>query len=87
MSDRHHSMGHSAHVSGYGRGGPGQSEWRDVIINVERQERLSQRVSYLIHGLEPGTEYEAKVQARNRFGWNSVSQGFRFNTRGSGKIF
>ncbi|XP_065344110.1 protein amalgam isoform X1 [Cloeon dipterum] len=69
-------------IGGY-RGAMGVNEWRDVIINVDRKERLSQRVYYLIHGLEAGTEYEAKVQARNRFGWGVVSRGFRFDTRGS----
>lgn len=71
-------------VIGYGSRVLGVNEWRDVIINVDKRERLTQRVSYLIHGLEAGTEYEAKVQARNRFGWNTVSKSFRFDTRGSG---
>jgi hypothetical protein len=71
-------------VIGYGSRVLGANEWRDVIINVDKRERLTQRVSYLIHGLESGTEYEAKVQARNRYGWNAVSSSFRFNTHGSG---
>ncbi|XP_059483925.1 neural cell adhesion molecule 2 isoform X2 [Neocloeon triangulifer] len=69
-------------IGGY-RGAMGTNEWRDVIINVDRNDKSTRRVHYMIHGLEPGTEYEAKVQARNRFGWNNVSTGFRFDTRGS----
>ncbi|KAF4523242.1 hypothetical protein B566_EDAN006865 [Ephemera danica] len=83
VGNSHSERHHMPVMGGYGRGGIGAMEWRDVIINVQRQDRLSQRVSYLIHGLEPGTDYEAKVQARNRFGWNTVSTGFRFSTRGS----
>jgi len=83
-SERNNHYGGGIPVVGYGRGVLGANEWRDVIINVEKKDRLTQRVHYLIHGLEPGTEYEAKVQARNRFGWNAVSPGFRFDTRGSG---
>ncbi|KAJ8897311.1 hypothetical protein PR048_002657 [Dryococelus australis] len=60
-------------------------DWRDVIVPVVPSEQLTQRVSYLIKGLEPVTQYEAKVQARNRFGWGRESDGFQFLTRSAGQ--
>ena len=43
-------------------------------------------MSYLIRGLEPSSQYEARVQARNRFGWNQISEIFRFSTRAIGNL-
>jgi hypothetical protein len=39
-----------------------------------------QTMSYVIRGLEPGQNYEAKVQARNKFGWSPISEAFTFQT-------
>ncbi|KAK6632354.1 hypothetical protein RUM44_007395, partial [Polyplax serrata] len=56
-------------------------DWNDVILPAIPSELFSQQMSYLIRGLEPSSQYEARVQARNRFGWNQLSEIFRFSTR------
>lgn len=43
-------------------------------------------MSYMIRNLEPSTQYEVRVQARNRFGWNEPSEIFPFSTRAVGKL-
>ncbi|EEB18285.1 limbic system-associated membrane protein precursor, putative [Pediculus humanus corporis] len=59
-------------------------DWNDVILPAIPSELFSQQMSYLIRGLEPSSQYEARVQARNRFGWNQISEIFRFSTRAIG---
>lgn len=41
--------------------------------------------TFLIKNLEPGTHYEARVQARNDHGWNKLSSIFHFTTRSEGE--
>ncbi|KAF6215645.1 hypothetical protein GE061_010401 [Apolygus lucorum] len=65
----------------------GFKEWTDIVIqgdDVDQNEEksLTHEKSYLIRALEPSTQYEAKLQARNIFGWNQMSDTFRFTTRG-----
>lgn len=43
-------------------------------------------MSYVIRGLEPGQNYEAKVQARNKFGWSPISEAFTFQTTDTGQL-
>jgi Fibronectin type III domain len=43
-------------------------------------------MSYLIKNLMPGTNYEARVQARNDHGWNKLSNVFHFSTRTEGEL-
>lgn len=62
----------------------GRGDWSDVILPAIPSELFTQQMSYVIRGLEPGTQYEARVRARNRFGWNELSEKFHFSTRGSG---
>ncbi|XP_050292890.1 limbic system-associated membrane protein-like [Anthonomus grandis grandis] len=70
---------------GYGSSYPwsGKSfpDWRNVILPASRASSNNgvQTMSYVIRGLEPGKQYEAKVQARNKFGWSPVSS-FLFQT-------
>lgn len=42
--------------------------------------------SYHIRNLDPGVIYEAKVTARNKYGWGQTSDLFQFNTRSSGTL-
>ena len=42
-------------------------------------------MSYNIRGLDPASVYEAIVQAKNRYGWNEVSELYQFYTRGPGQ--
>lgn len=66
-------------------------KWHDVILapnpltagighvgNGGRHE-----ASYMIRPLQPGAMYEAIVQAKNRYGWNEVSDLYKFYTRGA----
>ncbi|GFV05061.1 immunoglobulin superfamily DCC subclass member 3 [Trichonephila clavipes] len=57
-------------------------EWTDVMIPVS-EESLQQSLffshSYNVTGLEPGTRYEAVLQAHNDFGWNRPSDTLLFS--------
>ncbi|XP_073987756.1 opioid-binding protein/cell adhesion molecule homolog isoform X2 [Rhodnius prolixus] len=58
-------------------------DWTDVVLQGDQgSSDLTHENHYLIRNLEPSTEYEAKVQAKNIFGWNEMSDPFRFTTRG-----
>lgn len=46
-----------------------------------------QRMNYVVRGLQSGTTYEVRVQARNVHGWNKVSPIFHFTTKSNGKFF
>ncbi|XP_066255817.1 limbic system-associated membrane protein-like [Euwallacea similis] len=66
---------------GYSRSSKGHSDWRNVILPASRVSNNGfQTMSYVIRGLEPGQQYEAKVQARNKFGWSPMSKAFNFQT-------
>lgn len=41
-------------------------------------------MSYIIRGLEGGQHYEAKVLAKNRYGWSPMSEPFTFQTTETG---
>ncbi|XP_041984125.1 igLON family member 5 isoform X1 [Aricia agestis] len=57
--------------------------WHDVVIPApEAAGSLTHRVAHELRGLEPGAVYEAIVQAKNRYGWNEVSDIFQFHTLG-----
>lgn len=64
-------------------------EWRDVILPANMatyssaNTNVMQGMSYLIRGLDPAKNYEAKVQSRNRYGWSPVSELFSFETTNS----
>lgn len=53
-------------------------------LNYNEQRRHTHRGWYLLKNLQPATNYEAKVQARNDHGWNKLSQIFKFSTRAEG---
>ncbi|XP_037943704.1 uncharacterized protein LOC119676535 [Teleopsis dalmanni] len=55
--------------------------WHDFILTPEHRpasEPLTHIMSYTIKNLHPGAYYEAIVQAKNRYGWNEVSDIFQF---------
>ncbi|XP_046675364.1 limbic system-associated membrane protein-like isoform X2 [Homalodisca vitripennis] len=58
-------------------------DWSNVILPAIPSEQFTQQMSYVIKGLEGAAQYEAKVQAKNRFGWNQESETFHFHTRGA----
>ncbi|XP_022915847.1 limbic system-associated membrane protein [Onthophagus taurus] len=59
-----------------------RTDWRDVILQADPSQSPKgvQSMSYIIKGLQPGQNYEAKVQARNRYGWSPISEPFTFQT-------
>ncbi|XP_060808257.1 lachesin [Amyelois transitella] len=57
--------------------------WHDVVLPAPAPAgELAHRVSYELRGLQPAAVYEAIVQAKNRYGWNEVSDIFQFHTLG-----
>lgn len=64
---------------------PVRSDWSDVILSPIPSGKPTQKMTYLIRGLEPSTQYEARVEAKNRFGWSQSSDSFTFYTTGMGE--
>jgi hypothetical protein len=62
-----------------------RSDWNDVILSPIPSGKPTQKMTYLIRGLEPSSQYEARVEAKNRFGWSQSSDSFTFYTTGVGK--
>lgn len=66
-------------------------KWHDVVlppphINVKGlTATLKHGMGYTVKGLEPGSVYEAIVQAKNRYGWNEVSDLYQFATTADGE--
>ncbi|XP_032528167.2 igLON family member 5 [Danaus plexippus] len=57
--------------------------WHDVVLPPpSRPTALAHHVTHELVGLQPGAVYEAIVQAKNRYGWNEVSDIFQFHTLG-----
>lgn len=80
------ASGHSVSY-GYGRKN-GKGEWSDVILPAMQTQRDGgvQSMSYVIRGLEASQNYEAKVLARNKFGWGPISDSFTFHTTDTGQL-
>ncbi|XP_063706931.1 protein amalgam [Culicoides brevitarsis] len=60
--------------------------WHDVILTPTPRassEPLTHFMFYTLKGLQPSAVYEAIVQAKNRYGWNEVSDIFQFYTQRS----
>nr|XP_029714386.1 limbic system-associated membrane protein-like isoform X1 [Aedes albopictus]XP_029714387.1 limbic system-associated membrane protein-like isoform X1 [Aedes albopictus]XP_029731680.1 limbic system-associated membrane protein-like isoform X1 [Aedes albopictus]XP_029731681.1 limbic system-associated membrane protein-like isoform X1 [Aedes albopictus] len=59
--------------------------WHDVILNPPstRAESYRHIMTYTIRNLDPNSVYETIVQAKNRYGWNEVSDIFQFYTLSS----
>ncbi|XP_044743903.1 lachesin-like [Chrysoperla carnea] len=59
-------------------------KWHDVVLNPVGMVNGGKHImSYTIKHLEPDSIFEAVVQARNRYGWNEISDLHQFFTRGS----
>lgn len=60
-------------------------KWHDIVLNpIGTKNGASKHImSYMIKDLEPDSIFEAVVQARNRYGWNEISDLHQFFTRGS----
>ncbi|XP_013143265.1 PREDICTED: igLON family member 5-like isoform X3 [Papilio polytes] len=59
--------------------------WHDVVLAPPPPPpagALAHRVAHELRGLQPAAVYEAIVQAKNRYGWNEVSDIFQFHTLG-----
>ncbi|XP_049277796.1 hemicentin-1-like isoform X1 [Anopheles funestus] len=58
-----------------------KTDWRDIVLPAfPYSHHYTQGMSYLIRGLEPDQQYEARVQSRNRHGWSEFSESFLFTT-------
>ncbi|XP_058447791.1 neurotrimin-like [Malaya genurostris] len=58
--------------------------WHDVILTPSPRpisEPLSHVMAFTLRGLLPSSVYESIVQAKNRYGWNEVSDIFQFYTQ------
>ncbi|XP_038115404.1 hemicentin-1 isoform X1 [Culex quinquefasciatus] len=58
--------------------------WHDVILTPSPRplsEPLTHVMAFTLRGLLPASVYEAIVQAKNRYGWNEVSDIFQFYTQ------
>lgn len=58
--------------------------WHDVILTPSARpitEPLTHVMAFTLRGLQPSSVYEAIVQAKNRYGWNEVSDIFQFYTQ------
>ncbi|XP_065202875.1 roundabout homolog 1-like isoform X1 [Planococcus citri] len=57
-------------------------QWHDVIISPppHREAIHEHQMSHVIRGLEPASVYEVIIQAKNKFGWNEVSDLYQFRT-------
>ncbi|GAB0087807.1 Immunoglobulin-like domain [Sergentomyia squamirostris] len=60
-------------------------KWNDVVMvpTTTRSEPNHFIMSFLITGLEKNSVYEAIIQAKNRYGWNEISDIHQFYTRNS----
>ena len=56
--------------------------WTTITIPANESSSLQQWKAYTIEDLTEATTYEAKVRAKNRFGWNRESEIFSFATLG-----
>lgn len=63
-----------------------RNEWNDVILPAVPSEQFTHRMSYNIRGLDTAADYEAKVMAKNRFGWTPMSEVFKFTTSATPEI-
>lgn len=73
-----------------------RNEWNSVVLPGPTVNSLfpgqapypgvtRQKMWYMIRGLQPNTQYEARVQAKNVHGWNKLSPVFHFSTKSLGK--
>lgn len=64
-----------------------RTDWRDVILPAALPPQAPgvQSMSYIIRGLDGGQSYEAKVLAKNKFGWSPMSDPFTFQTTEQGQ--
>lgn len=84
-------VSYSSGGSSYGHGRQyidRRTDWRDVILPAPSPSQSTgiQTMNYIIRGLDPGQNYEAKVQARNKFGWSPFSESFTFQTTDLGRF-
>ncbi|KAK7580602.1 hypothetical protein V9T40_001231 [Parthenolecanium corni] len=66
------------------------SQWHDVVLHSTPafgESKTTHVMSYNIRGLEPSSVYEVIIQAKNKYGWNEVSDLYQFRTHSSNEIF
>ena len=60
--------------------------YNNIIINGVGTQGFEHHQSYILENLIPNSMYEAQIQAKNQYGWSSVSDKFQFFTRGYGEF-
>lgn len=60
-----------------------RTNWKNVSLTAPPTYGFNHTMFYMIQDLDPATQYEVKVSAKNRFGWSEPSNTFRFTTRGA----
>ncbi len=60
--------------------------YNNIIISGVGTQGFEHHQSYILDSLMPDSMYEAQIQARNGFGWSSVSDKFQFYTRAYGEL-
>ncbi|CRK97731.1 CLUMA_CG011111, isoform A [Clunio marinus] len=71
----------SSYSNGYGVYHRPTTDWIDLVLQpYPFSTHYTQGMSYTIKNLEPDQQYEAKVIARNRYGWSDFSERFVFST-------
>ncbi|BES88449.1 Immunoglobulin V-set domain [Nesidiocoris tenuis] len=60
-------------------------KWHEVILHPNNGETFTHLMSYNIRNLDAASVFEAIAQAKNRYGWNEVSDLYQFYTRGPGE--
>lgn len=64
-------------------------QWHDVVLHSTPtfgESKTTHVMSYNIRGLEPSSVYEVIIQAKNKHGWNEVSDLYQFRTHSSNEI-
>lgn len=63
-------------------------QWHDVVIHAPShvESKATHVMSYNIRGLEPASIYEVIIQAKNKYGWNEVSDLYQFRTHNMNEI-
>ncbi|KAK0168974.1 hypothetical protein PV327_002730 [Microctonus hyperodae] len=57
----------------------GDTEWKSVMPNVQNGDGTLFTVEHALENLQPGMSYEAKLAAKNDFGWSPLSASHKFD--------
>merc|ERR1711874_500542 len=55
--------------------------WTNLNLRSDQRDGVIFNKTYILDNLDEDSKYEAKVEARNEFGWSNQSEIFKFFTR------